>query len=371
MDFAFTEEQQELGALTRRILADKVTEEALRASEQADARFDQATWDALAGAGLLAVGLPESVGGSDGGLLEQCVVLVEVGRAVAPVPVAATAVLGAGPIAHFGTDEQRARWVAPAAEGRTVLTAALSEPANRDPYAPVTTATPVDGGGWRLDGTKTRVPAGTLADAIVVPARTPGGSVVVVVVERGADGLTVEAQQVTNRDTEALLTLDGVTVGADAVLGGDEVLRWTVLHGTTALCAQQLGVLERALEMTAEYAKQRVQFDRPIATFQAVGQRLADAYIDVEGLRLTTWQAVWHLTEGLSAATEVEVAKFWAAEAAHRVGHTAVHVHGGTGIDNDYPLHRYFIAAKAIELTLGGATDQLLAIGKTFAATPE
>jgi alkylation response protein AidB-like acyl-CoA dehydrogenase len=123
--------------------------------------------------------------------------------------------------------------------------------------------------------------------------------------------------------------------------------------------------------MTAEYSKERVQFDVPIATFQAVGHRLADAYIDVEGLRLTLWQAVWCLEEGRPAATEVEVAKFWAADAAHRVGHAAVHVHGGTGIDNDYPLHRYFIAAKAIEFALGGATDQLLRIGATMASARE
>ncbi len=108
----------------------------------------------------------------------------------------------------------------------------------------------------------------------------------------------------------------------------------------------------------------------PIATFQAVGHRLADCYIDVEGLRLTLWQAVWRIEEGLPASTEVEVAKYWAAEAGHRVAHAAVHVHGGTGIDNDYPLHRYFIAAKALELLLGGATDQLLRIGARFADQP-
>lgn len=367
MDFSFTEEQTEIGALARRILADKVTEEVLRQAESGDARFDRPTWDALGAAGLLAVGFPEDLGGSDGGLLEQCVVLVEVGRAVAPVPVLASTVLGAGPIARYGSAALRQRWVPPAAQGSAILTAALVEPQNRDPYRPSTTATAVDGG-WRLDGAKTCVPAGTIADAIVVPAATADGDTLLAVVDGGAAGLKVSPQRLTNRDVEAHLTLDGVVVGADSVIEGHEALAWTVLHGTAALCAQQLGILERALEMTAEYTKQRVQFDRPIATFQAVGQRMADSYIDVEGLRLTLWQAVWCLTEGLPAATEVEVAKYWAAEAAHRVGHAAVHLHGGTGIDNDYPLHRYFIAAKAIEFALGSATDQLLAIGRSFAA---
>jgi len=374
MDFGFSEEQQEAAALARRILEDKVTEAVLRAAEAAPVRFDEETWKALADAGLLGLGLPAEHGGGGLGLIEQCVVLEQVGRTVAPVPVAATTVFGGSPIARFGTEAQRSRWLPAAAGGRAILTAALSEPGNRHPEQPVTTATAQDGG-WRLDGVKTRVPAGTQADVFVVSASTADGRALVLLVERAAAGLTVAPQVVTNRDTEGQLTFDGVPVGADAVLGGveqgAEVLEWTLQRATIALCAQQLGVVARALEMTAEYSKERVQFDVPIATFQAVGHRLADSYIDVEGLRLTLWQAVWCLEEGRPAATEVEVAKFWAAEAAHRVGHAAVHVHGGTGIDNDYPLHRYFIAAKALEFALGGATDQLLRIGATMAASRE
>ena len=374
MDFGFTEEQQEMGALARRILEDKVTETVLREADAGDARFDKATWAALADANLLGIGLPAEVGGSGYGLVEQCVVLEAVGRSVAPVPVAATTVFGAAPIAAFGTDEQRARWAAPSAEGQVVLTAALAEPAHRDLLQPGTSATP-SGDGWQLEGVKTCALAGTIADAFLVPARTADGGIVVAIVERGAPGLSLEAQEITNRDAAARLTLEGVVVDAAHVLAGPdrgaEVLRWMVERSTIALCAQQLGVLARALEMTADYTKQRVQFDVPIAMFQAVGHRLADAYIDVEGLRLTLWQAVWRLEEGLPASTEVEVAKYWAAEAAHRVGHAVVHVHGGTGIDEDYPLHRYFVAAKAIEFALGGSIDQLLRIGQTFAATPE
>ncbi|HJR26437.1 MAG TPA: acyl-CoA dehydrogenase family protein [Acidimicrobiales bacterium] len=374
MDFGFTEEQQDVGALAKRILEDKVTEAVLREADHADVRFDRGIWSALADAELLGISLPGEVGGSGYGLVEQAVVLEQVGRTLAPVPVVASIVLGASPIAAFGTDEQRKRWAAPAAEGKVVLTAALSEPGNRDLLRPAVTATP-EGDGVRLDGVKTTVPAGTVADAIVVSASSPDGRPVVVVVERGATGLTVERQVVTNKDGAAQLTFDGVVVDAGGVLAGPDsgadVLRSIVERGTVAWCAQQLGVLGRMLEMTAEYTKERKQFDVAIAMFQAVGHRLADAYIDVEGLRLTLWQAVWRLEESLPASTEVEVAKFWAAEAAHRVGHACVHVHGGTGIDEDYPVHRYFIAAKAIEFALGSATDQLLAIGRTFAATPE
>lgn len=370
MDFSFTDEQQELAGLARRILEDKVTEPVLREVDGTGVRFHEGTWRALADANLLGIGLPTEHGGSGYGLVEQCVVLEQVGRTVAPVPVAATTVLGALPVARFGSAAQQERWVAAAASGGAVLTGAWAEPGNRRPDRPTTTAAPT-GEGWRLDGLKTCVPAGTVADAFVVPAATPDGPALFLV-ERDAAGLTVEAQATTGRDAYARIGLGGVVLGPDAVIGtvedGARIVSWSLERATVALCAQMLGILDRALEMTADYTKQRVQFERPIATFQAVGHRLADCYIDIEGLRLTTWQAMWLLAEDRPAAVEVEVAKFWAAEAAHRVGHAVVHVHGGTGIDEDYPLHRYFIAAKALEFALGGATDQLLRIGAALAS---
>ena len=135
--------------------------------------------------------------------------------------------------------------------------------------------------------------------------------------------------------------------------GTHELLR----RATIGVCAQQLGVLERALEMTAAYATERVQFGRPIGTFQAVAQRLADAFIDVEAVRLTMWQAA--LSQD---PADIAVAKFWAADAGHRVAHTAVHIHGGVGIDLDSPVHRYFVMAKRLEFALGHATDSLLTL---------
>jgi 3-oxocholest-4-en-26-oyl-CoA dehydrogenase beta subunit len=181
--------------------------------------------------------------------------------------------------------------------------------------------------------------------------------------------VTVERQTVTSTDAEALITLQDARV-AGVLDAGEDVVAWIVRHMTVGMCALQLGVCERALELTAEYSKTRVQFDRPIATFQAVGQRLADAYIDVNAIRLTTWQAAWRLSEGLPCATEIATAKFWAADAGHRVAHTAVHVHGGMGIDLDYHLNRYFVAAKRIEFALGGATQQLVALGRELANEP-
>jgi 3-oxocholest-4-en-26-oyl-CoA dehydrogenase beta subunit len=129
-------------------------------------------------------------------------------------------------------------------------------------------------------------------------------------------------------------------------------------------------VCATALALTGEYTKTRVQFDRPIATFQAVGQRAADAFIDAEAIFLTSRQAAWRLGEGLPAEEEVAIAKFWAADGGQRVVHAAVHLHGGVGVDRDYPLHRYFLLAKELELTLGGTTASLLRLGGILAREP-
>jgi acyl-CoA dehydrogenase len=368
MDFSFSEEQQAVSDLAKRILEGKVTEDLLRSIEAGTDRFDRGVWEELGRAGLLGIGLPEDVGGGGYGILEQCLVLEQVGRTLAPAPVWAASVLGAAPVAAFGTAEQKARFAAPAADGGTILTAALVEPLNPAGATPVTAATR-DGGGWRLEGEKTCVPAVLHASAVLVPASGPEGTSVFVV-DLDTPGLTAAPQRTTNGDTEGYLTLDGVAVGDDRRLPGDgaDILEWTVERATLGLCAQQLGITEEALRRTAAYAGERVQFERPIATFQAVGHRCADAYIDVEGTRLTLWQAAWRVAAGLPAAMEVEVAKLWAAEGGHRVAHTAVHIHGGMGVAIEYPIHRYFVAAKQVEFTLGGATEQRLRIGARLAA---
>jgi alkylation response protein AidB-like acyl-CoA dehydrogenase len=202
-------------------------------------------------------------------------------------------------------------------------------------------------------GAKTTVPFATTASAFLVAHDNQ-----VFLVE--ADDLEISAQEL----------VDGSDAGTFEFTGGRLIEGltpdWLSTRYTVGLCAYQLGVTERALELTAEYARTRVQFDRPIGSFQAVAQRLADAYIDVAAIRLTLWQAAWRLSEGLDAAAEVATAKFWAADAGHRVAHTAVHVHGGTGIDMSHEVHRYFTAAKRAEFELGGATAQLLKLSAAW-----
>ena len=371
MDFILNESQQELAALSRRVLADHATPQRLREVEAGGDRFDPALWADLAGTGILAATLPEPLGGAGLGLLEQCSVLEEAGRAVAPAPFLASIVLGAGALAQFGTPDQQKRWAAPAGRGELILTAALAEEDGGDPSAPAARAERL-AGRWRLTGTKTAVPAGRRAGLFLVPAATAQGLAVFLVTPDDG-GVVVAPQRLVDGDVAGHLQLTRVELDDDRVLGspaaGADINGWLVARGTVGLCALQAGVLARALGLTAEYAKTRVQFGRPIGSFQAVAQRLADAYIDVEAVRLTMWQAAWRLAAGLPAQTEVATAKFWAADAGHRVAHTAVHVHGGVGIDTEHPLHRYFVAAKRAEFELGGATAQLRRIGALLSSS--
>ena len=348
MDFSLSEAQGELAGLARKILSER-----------------DAPWADLAAAGVLAAGLPSSLDGAGLGLAEQCSVLIELGRAASEVPYLASVVLGAGALAEFGTASQQREWAGPAGQGSVVLTAALAEEDGDDPSSPSTSAVRVDGQ-WVLSGVKTAVEAAPSAGLFLVPASSPSG-VLVFLVEPSDSGVSVEPQSLTDFGPAGRVVLDGVVLSPDRVLGGAEVAGWLAARATVGHCAAQAGVVERALELTAEYARSRVQFGRPIGAFQAVAQRLAEAYIDAEAVRLTLWQAVWALdSDASSAGLAVATAKFWAAEAGHRVAHTAVHVHGGMGIDTSYPVHRYFTAAKHHEFALGGATVQLRRIGSAL-----
>jgi alkylation response protein AidB-like acyl-CoA dehydrogenase len=305
----------------------------------------------------------------------------------------ATLVFGAAPIAAFGTESLKKRWLPGVVAGTTILSAGLEE-AGADSESPVTSAVAV-GDGWRITGTKTCVFAGMLADAVVVSARIAGGAdagrdggrVELFVVPCDAAGVSRVQQIPTSGQPEAELHLDGVLVGADDLLrwsgatgagagadadadAGRLTLHWLLERAATALCVQEAGACKAAVEMTARYTSERRQFGKPVAEFQAVGQRAADAYVDAEGVRLTAWQAAWRLDAGLPASAEVAVAKFWADDGAQRVVHGCQHLHGGVGVDRDYPVHRYFLMIKHLSLTLGGTAVSLLRLGDILASEP-
>ncbi len=372
MDFSLTEEQQAIANLADKILRDRCTLERLKAVEQSDDGFDTELWSSFAKAGLLGVAVPQSLGGGGAGFIEVCLLLQQQGRHVALLPLLPTLV-GAMVLARFGHDDQQRRYLPAVCNGEALLTAALVE-LGTDERTPTTMASP-DGSGWRLNGTKTAVPWAHRAQGIIVPARTVDGSPLVFLVPNDSRGMHLERQQTTNWEPHFRMTLDHVAVPEEALIGvpdnGVEVLHWLVDRYTVGLCAIASGACERALKITAEYASNRKQFDKPIAMFQAVGQRMADAYIDNEAVHLTMWQAASRLAEEIPSDKEVATAKYWAAEGGSRIGHASLHIHGGISIDVDYPIHRYFLWLKQMEFTLGAATPQLVRLGRLLAGDDE
>lgn len=364
MDFSFTEEQETVGKVARQLFDHRATADHLTDLESGEVRHDRALWRELASSDLLGIALPESVGGSGGSFLDLGVLLAEVGWGVAPVPVYATLVLGADTIARHGDSVIQQRYLPKVVDGSTILTAALAEPGNSDPTAPRTTAR-ADGDAWTLTGAKELVPAAQLADAIVISARAEDGPGLFVV-ETATDGVVVSPASTTNGEPYADIELAGAIGHRLTGSGSADAVGSLYTRALVGLCAMQVGVTERALKFAASYTSEREQFGRPIGSFQAVQQRLADAFIDVEAIRWTAWHAVWLIAQGRPAIREAAIAKFWAAEAGARVVASAQQVHGGMGIDVTYPLHRYFLWAKQIELSLGSAPQQLARLGATY-----
>ena len=407
MDFELGEEKQAVRDLTAQVLDDMSSHERLKALAAEGDHVDRKAWAALAATGVVGASVPEAHGGLGLDFLAIAVALEEVGRRASPVPLLTTAAMGAMPIAAFGTESQRAAWLPGIADGSMLACAAMAEDGT-SPAEPTTTARTVtdrygatpdgdgsapdrygatpdgdgsapgrggsghDGRGYVLDGTKVLVAGGLDADIALVPARLDGG-VGVFIVPTDAEGLEVRPVEVTTGRPEARFELSGVRVGPDALLGGGtadgaEIVRFIEQHANVGLCMMMAGAARAAIELAADYTKQRHQFDRPIATFQAVSQRAGDSYIDAEAVWLTAYQAAWRLSAGLPADREIAIAKYWASEGGYRVVHAAVHVHGGVGVDRDYPLHRHFLAARHIELTLGHAEEQLAELGRQIAA---
>ena len=372
MDFALTDDQKALAELAEQILGDAATLERLKSIEASPERIDREAWAKLAAAGLVGVAIPEEHGGSGYGFVELCLLLERVGRTVSHVPVLPTLVCGAGAIAKFGSAAQKERFLPRIARGEAFLSAALAE-AETTPGEPTATAR-ASGDGFRLDGVKQAVAIAAQAEAVLVPARIESGGVAVFLIDPHSRGVTLSPQETTSWEGNYRMALEGVGVARDALLGpverGSEILAWLVDHATVGLCAIAAGVADKALRITAGYAAERKQFDKPIAEFQAVSQRLADAYIDNEAIGLTMWQAATRLADGLPAAKDIATAKFWACEGGSRIGHAALHIHGGICIDVDYPIQRYFLWAKQIEFSLGAATPQLVELGRRIAAEP-
>ena len=361
MDFTLADDQLSVVDLATRIVTDHTAAERLRDRERAGLAHDGELWEALVTADLVALSLPESCGGGGYGLLEAALVAEVVGRHVAPVPfaecVAAGRLLGAAgdPLA------------AEVARGRIVVAALREGPDAAETATPSTTAAR-RGDGWALTGEKRLVTGAPEASHLVVPARS-GDELVLLVV----DSSTVsEHSDSTTAAGQVLRTVRFDGSPARALAAADPVGALAGLRHELRIlrCAQLGGVAAGALALAAEHCKQREQFGAPIGTFQAVAHRMADAWLDTNLVQATARQAAWRTDHDLPATQAAASAALWACEGGARVVEAAQHVHGGVGVDLDYPVHRYFRWATDLVLHLGGASASARDLGEAIAAEP-
>jgi 3-oxocholest-4-en-26-oyl-CoA dehydrogenase beta subunit len=346
-----SDDERALADLAAQIFAGHADADRITGIEQSDDATDRELWGALATAGLIGVAVPEAHDGLGLGAVGLAVVCEQLGRVVAPVPLVSTGA-AAMAICAAGSTAQQERWLPAIADGSLVVAIA----------APQSVLDPrVDGD--RLTATVVGLPWAPIADLIVVPVGDRLWAL-------GRDAVDGHAERglTTAREPALTITLDAASAEP---IGGPGASLLLQHYWRTALAATQSGVAEGAVRMTADYTSQREQFGKPLSTFQGVALKAADAYLDSVAIRSTALQAAWTIDSGADPSLAVLSAAWWAAEAGQHCVHLTQHLHGGMGADITYPVHRYFLWGKQIELLLGGASALLAELGDALATAPE
>ena len=326
--------------------------------------FDRALWKEFAQAGLLGLAVPGSLGGEGLGVAETAVLLTEAGRAAVPVPALATLALGVLPITRWGSRDQQLALLAGVAAGDTLLTAAIREPSEPMPPAPATTlrsGAAVGAGPGTVSGVKIGVPHAAAATWMLVPASLGTGGTAIAVVATSASGVTLRRTPSSSATPEYTVRLDGAP--ATHILRGNDALADLYQLAAAGACCLADGALAGALALTTEHIRSRHQFGRPLATFQAVAQQIADVAIASRTLHLATVSACWRLDTGREAGGDADVAAYWLAAEVPAAMRACHHLHGGTGMDVSYPMHRYSALAKDLVSLVGGADYRLGLLG--------
>lgn len=373
MNFDLDEPQEMLRSAARGFLSAECDKSVVRKLEASDSGHSPELWRKMAGLGWTGLVVPQEYGGSGASLLELAVLFEEIGRAAFAGPLFATA-LGTLVLLEGGSEEQKRRLLPRVASGDLVLTVATAElEVSNEPRFVSLRGERRGDGDWRLRGTKLFVPYAAVAGEILVAARTAGESgdaagITLFLVDGANPGVRRTPLATIAPDKQYRVDLDDVRVEPGRIVAGAgaglPVLEAALERAAAVRCAELLGGAEHELEVTAAYTRGRVQFDRPLGTFQAVQHRLADMFTDVQGARWTTYQAVSRLSRGLPASRELAIARAFVGDAAQRVAFGAQQLHGGVGVDMANDLHFYYRRAKALELELGAAPLHLKALEK-------
>lgn len=363
MNFGLTDEQKDIQTLANQILGDQVTPEELHKYDMwKQERYSGQLWSQLADAGLLGIAIPAENGGMGFGFSELALFLEECGRVLAPVP-AVPSLVSALAVQKFG-DAELQSMLGGVATGEVVLTTAFHEEHTYDAYTPN-----IQVSGGKLNGKKLCVPYANIATRMLVIAKDEnakeGKDVALFIVDPKDASVKLTALKATTFEPQYIVEFNNTPAKK---LGGADAVKYLVERYTAALCMYQAGAAEKMVQMTAAYTSEREQFNVKIASFQAVGHRVANCYIDAKCLKLVTQQAVELLAQEADATRQVHAAKIWLGDASHRISYATQHLHGGMGVDRDYPLWRFALWAKQNELALGSSTQHQIALGELIAA---
>jgi 3-oxo-4-pregnene-20-carboxyl-CoA dehydrogenase alpha subunit len=355
MDFTVSEAATEASRLAAQVLGAAGHSDMSSGAGDAAADLDCSLWKELGQSGLLSLALPPELGGEDLGVEATAAVLTEAGRYAARIPALATLALGVLPVVRSADADLIRKLLSGVAAGETILTAAIREPSQPMPAVPSTTAR-LTGETGTVSGVKVGVPYAAAARWILVPASTEAGGTLVTVIEPDADGLSCQRTRSSSGLPEYTLRLDDSPILHVLDGCGVEYLYELAMAGA---CAVGDGVLAGALDLTTEHVRRREQFGRPLATFQAVAQQIADVYATARTLHLATVSACWQLEAGRDAGRDADVAAYWLAEYGPGALRTCHHLHGGLGMDVTYPLPRYSAMMTDLVAFVGGATSRL------------
>lgn len=378
MDLTLTEEQELVATTAGELLEARAPAAGARAMQDDPNGFSHELWKEMVELGWTGLPFAEELGGAGATFLDLCLLVEQMGRFQVPSPFVPTVVLCGLPIARFGTREQREAWLGAVARGDRFLSYARAAPGGHwdAPGSEVVATERGESGGFVLDGSASFVPFAHAADGLLVVARREGegDALTAFLVDVGAGGVTVEAVDAVGHDRPHRVELRGVGVPAEGVLGdvdgGREVVETASAHGTAATCAEMVGGAQAVLDMTVDHAREREQFGRPVGSFQAVQHHCADMAMDVLGSRFAAYEAIWRLSEGLEAGTEVSVAKAWVSEAYRRVCALGHQVHGAIGFTREHDLHLYLRHAVATELSFGDADFHWELVARRLGLTP-
>jgi len=356
MNFAFSEEQDELRKSVRRFLEDKSPETEVRRLMETTEGYDPAVWSQMAEQlGLQSLTIPEEFGGSGFSYVELTVVLEEMGAALLCAPFFSTVALGANAVLTSGDDKAKAYLLPGIASGETIATLAITEDSGRWDTGGITLAATPDGDGWKLNGHKSFVLDGHVADLVLVAGRTDAG-ISLFGVKGDADGLTrtplATMDQTRKQARLEFADTPAWLIGTDG--GAETGLSKTLDLAAVALAAEQVGGAQRCLDSSVEYAKTRIQFGRPIGSFQAIKHKCADMLLEVESAKSAAYYAGWAAAEDSDELPVVaSLAKSYCSEAYFHAAAENIQIHGGIGFTWEHPAHLYFKRAKSSELLLG------------------